>query len=175
MLKFNLRNLKQDQKVSYEAPRIDLRDYGSNPFTIDLSKATKQNNTYRLAFWTGEYLQLTLMCINPGEDIGLEVHPDTDQFFWLESGKGKFVAGNTQTNLNYKMSVSEGYGFVAPAGKWHNFINTGSRPAKLFTIYAPPHHPFGTVHRTKRDAEHDHDHGYNYHDIKKILSLRKRK
>lgn len=169
MLNFNLGNFKQKQKISHESPGIELRDYGPNPFAIDLEKATKQNNTYRLVLWTGEHLQLTLMCINPGEDIGLEIHTDTDQFFMLESGKGKLMVGNNRNNLNYVMPVSEGYGFVVPAGKWHNFVNTGNRPARLFTIYAPPHHPFGTIHRTKRDDEH------HSQAIKKILSLRKRK
>lgn len=172
MIKFNLRNLKKSSKISYDSPRIELKDYGPNPFTIDLEKATKQNNTYRTALWTGEYLQLTLMNINPGEDIGLEIHPDTDQFLMLESGKGEIVMGNNRNNLNYKMPVSEGFAFIIPAGEWHNFINTGNRPAKLFSIYAPPHHPFGTVHKTKKDAEEQEP---NYQSIKRILSFKKRK
>ncbi len=138
---------------SYENSSLELKDYGPDPFTINLQRAAEQNNTYRTALWTGDHLQLTLMSINPGEDVGLELHPDTDQFFMLAEGKGYVVMGPEKNNLNYKKTVYKNYAFIIPAGTWHNFVNTGSKPAKLFSIYAPPNHPFGTVHNTKEDAQ----------------------
>lgn len=132
---------------------ICIKDYGPYPFVIDIDKATLQNNTYRTALWTGEHLQLTLMSINPGEDIGLEIHPDIDQFFRIEQGSGFVEMGKHPQNLNFKKHISEDTGIVVPAGYWHNITNTGNVPLKLYSIYAPPKHPFGTVHRTKEDAE----------------------
>lgn len=132
---------------------INLKDYGPNPFTVNIEKATINNSNYRTALWTGKYLQMTLMSINPGEDIGLEIHPDTDQFLRLEKGKGYVVMGDSKNKLDYKMEVKSDYAFFIPAGKWHNFVNTGRKAAKLYSIYAPSHHPLGTVHKTKHDAE----------------------
>lgn len=156
MLKFNNNlffNRKRNNKSKNLRTRIDLRDYGDEPFVIDLEEATEQNNTYRTALWTGDYLQLTLMSLKPGEDVGLEIHEDTDQFFMLEEGRGVVSMGETKDNLNIKRTIREGYGFIIPANTWHNFTNTGNRSAKLFSLYAPPHHPFGTIHKTKKDAE----------------------
>lgn len=131
---------------------IALRDYGPEPFVIDIDQATKQNTNYRTALWTGKHLQLTLMSINPGEDIGLEIHPDTDQFLRVEQGQGLVQMGNSKDNLNFQRRVGDGYAIFIPAGTWHNVINTGNMPLKLYSIYAPPNHPKGTVHRTKADA-----------------------
>jgi mannose-6-phosphate isomerase-like protein (cupin superfamily) len=141
--------------------RIILKDYGPNPFAVDIEEAAKQNNNFRLALWTGKHLQVTLMSINVGDDIGLEVHPDLDQFIRIEEGQGIVKMGNTKDKLDFQAHVHDDYAFIIPAGKWHNLINTGSKPIKLYSIYAPPQHPFGTVHRTKADAEaaeegHDH-------------------
>lgn len=161
MLKFNnnLFNRKSFNKAKYAGSRIDLRDYGDDPFVIDLEEATEQNNTYRTALWTGENLQLVLMSIKPGEDIGLEIHEDTDQFFMIEEGRGLVEMGPTRNNLNTRQNIGEGYGFIVPAKTWHNFTNTGRRSVKLLSIYAPPHHPFGTVHNTKKEAQ-DAEPGY---------------
>lgn len=129
------------------------------PFAIDIEKATLLNNTFRTALWTGKYLQLTLMSINPGEDIGLEIHPDLDQFIRIEEGEGIVKMGDSKDNLDFQKRVYDDYIFIIPAGKWHNLINTGNRPIKLYSIYAPPQHPHGTVHKTKADAlaaEADH-------------------
>lgn len=132
-------------------PRI--KDYGPNPFVVNINKITKRNDTYRTALWTGEYLQLTLMSINPGDDIGLEIHPDHDQFIRIEEGQGIVKMGDTKDKLNFQERVYDDYVILIPAGKWHNLINTGSKPLKLYSIYAPPEHPRGTVHKTKADAE----------------------
>lgn len=132
---------------------IILKDYGPEPLVINIEEATKQNNTFRLALWTGEYLQLTLMKINVGDDVGLEIHYDHDQFIRIEDGKGAVMMGDSKDNLNFKRNVEDDDVILIPAGKWHNLVNTGCVPLKLYSIYAPPEHPHGTVHRTKEDAE----------------------
>lgn len=138
---------------------IELKDYGPEPFVINIDQATKQNNSFRTALWTGNHLQLTLMSINVGEDIGLEMHPNLDQFIRVEQGQGLVKMGSSKDNLDYQRRVTDGYAFFIPAGTWHNLVNTGDRPLKLYSIYAPPQHPKGTVQRTKADAmaaEHNH-------------------
>lgn len=132
---------------------IELIDYGPQPLVIDINKATKQNSNFRTALWTGNHLQVTLMSINTGEDIGLEIHPDTDQFIRVEQGEGIVKMGQSKDKLDFQAKVSDDYAILIPAGTWHNIINAGDRPLKVYSIYAPPHHPHGTVHVTKADAE----------------------
>jgi len=132
---------------------IILKDYGPAPFVVNIEEATKQNNNFRTALWTGSHLQLTLMSIPVGEDIGLEMHPDLDQFIRLEQGQGIVRMGDRQDRLDFQRRVYDDFAFIIPAGKWHNLINTGDVPIKLYSIYAPPQHPRGTVHETKADAE----------------------
>ncbi len=129
-----------------------LRDYGPEPMVINIERATLQNNAFRVALWTGKYLQLTLMSINVGEEIGLERHPATDQFLRIEQGQGIVQMGDSRNDLYFQRRVFANDAILIPAGKWHNLINTGNRPLKLYSIYAPPEHPRGTVHRTKADA-----------------------
>jgi mannose-6-phosphate isomerase-like protein (cupin superfamily)/rubrerythrin len=133
--------------------RIELKDYGGNPFVVDIEEATTQNETFRTALWTGEHLQVTLMSIDVGDDIGLEVHPDTDQFLRLEQGQGLVQMGDSPDRLDFQAQVSDDFAIMVPAGKWHNITNTGNEKMKLYAIYAPPEHPFGTVHRTKAEAK----------------------
>lgn len=128
-------------------------DYGPEPFITDIDNATQNNTNYRTALWTGQHLQLTLMSIPVGGEIGLEAHPDTDQFLRIESGHGIAMMGSAQNQLNYQRLVSDGYAVFVPAGTWHNIINTGNCPLKIYTIYAPPHHPHGTVQATKAIAD----------------------
>lgn len=132
---------------------IILKDYGPEPFVFNIEEATKQNNNFRVALWTGCHLQLTLMSINVGEDIGLENHPNLDQFVRIEEGQGLVKMGDKKDKLDFQRMVYDDYAFIIPAGKWHNLINTGNKPIKLYSIYAPPEHPYGTVHKTKADAE----------------------
>lgn len=142
---------------------IKLKDYGPEPFVVNIEEVTKQNNTYRTALWTGSHLQLTLMNINVGEDIGLEVHPNLDQFIRIEEGQGLVKMGNRKDRLDFQEKVYDDFAIIIPAGKWHNLINTGKKPLKLYSIYAPPQHPKGTVHDTKaiaEDAEKNHDRLY---------------
>lgn len=138
-----------EEEYSY----VVLGDYGSEPFAINIEEATKQNDAYRTALWTGKHLQLTLMSINVGEDIGLETHPHLDQFIRIEEGQGIVRMGDRKDKLDFQARVSDDFIFIIPAGKWHNLINTGNKPIKLYSIYAPPQHPWGTVHETKAEAE----------------------
>lgn len=128
-------------------------DYGPKPFVVNINEVTKQNNTFRTALWTGNHLQLTLMSINVGEEIGLEIHPDLDQFLRIEEGEGIVRMGGRKDRLDFQAKVYDDFAIIIPAGKWHNLINTGCKPLKLYSIYAPPQHPRGTVHETKADAE----------------------
>jgi mannose-6-phosphate isomerase-like protein (cupin superfamily) len=136
----------------------NFKDYGPQPFVVNIESVTERNNTFRTALWTGEHLQLTLMSINVGEDIGIEMHPNTDQFLRIEEGQGVVIMGDTQTKPNFQANVKDGYAIIIPAGKWHNVINTGRTPLKLYSIYAPPQHPFGTVHATKAIAQAAEEH-----------------
>ncbi len=129
-----------------------LSDYGPQPFVINIDKATIQNNTFRTVLWTGDHLQLTLMSINVREDIGLEQHPYLDQFIRIERGQGFVMMGPSANTLNFRRNVFENDAIIIPAGMWHNLINTGNRPLKLYSIYAPPQHPPGTLHETRADA-----------------------
>ncbi len=130
-----------------------IKDYGPNPFVVNIEKVTEANDTFRTALWTGEFLQLTLMSIPPNESIGLEIHTDLDQFIRIEKGKGLIMMGNQPGQLNFQQMVTEDDAFIIPAGTWHNLVNVGPTPLKLYSIYAPPQHPFGTVHHTKAEAE----------------------
>lgn len=138
-----------------------FEDYGREPFVVNIEEATLLNNTFRTALWTGDNLQLTLMSINAGEDIGLESHPHLDQFIRIEEGQGLVEMGDRKDRLDFKKRVYDDFAVIIPAGKWHNLTNTGNKPLKLYSIYAPPQHPPGTVHQTKAIAEAAENHnGY---------------
>lgn len=132
---------------------VTLNDYGRKPIVVDIAQATKLNPNFRTALWTGKYFQVTLMSIAVGEDIGLEVHPHTDQFIRIEQGQGLVQMGNTKENLDFQVMAYDDYAIMVPAGTWHNLTNTGTTPLKVYVIYAPPQHPFGTVHQTKAIAQ----------------------
>ena len=105
------------------------------------------------AMWTGTHLQLTVMSIEPGGEIGLEVHPDRDQFLRVEAGTGRVRMGPKRDRLTFERDVTADWVILVPAGSWHNVVNTGAEPLKLYSLYAPPEHPAGTVHPTQQDAE----------------------
>lgn len=131
----------------------DTNDYGNQPFVFDIEQATKENDKFRVAKWTGINLQMTLMSIPVGEDIGLEVHQDHDQFLRIEQGNARVEMGPSEDGLNFHEEAKDDYAIFVPAGTWHNIINTGDQPLKVYSIYAPSEHPFGTVHSTKAEAE----------------------
>ena len=158
---FNMQNYNPMTVSNQYGHQIQLTDYGPAPFSVNIEQATKQNTNFRTALWTGNHLQLTLMSINVGEDIGLENHPNVDQFIRIEQGQARVLMGDSPDRMDYQANVEDEYIIIIPAGKWHNIINTGNIPLKLYSIYAPPQHPHGTVHITKADAEaaeHHHSH-----------------
>ena len=130
-----------------------ITDFGPRPFITNINQAAMQNGNYRTALWTGNHLQLTLMRIPAGGEIGLEMHPDTDQFIRIEGGNGVAMMGAAKDRLYLQRGIRSGTAVFVPAGTWHNIINTGDRPLHLYTIYAPPHHPHGTVQATKAQAD----------------------
>lgn len=116
----------------------------------NIEELTLKNTQFRQVLYTGQHIQLVLMCLQPGEDIGLEVHAVTDQFLRVEAGTGQ-VMMNGEVHL-----IKDGDAFIVPAGTEHNVTNTSLDQAlKLYTLYAPPHHKDGTVHATKQIAEAD--------------------
>jgi len=128
------------------------QDYGPNPLVINIEEETLNNENFRTALWTGKYSQTTLMTIQPGDDIGLEVHEDHDQFLRIESGVAKVELGPTETELEV-YEATDDFAVFVPAGTWHNLTNAGDEPLKLYSIYSPAEHPHGTVHVDKAEAD----------------------
>ncbi|APF24091.1 cupin family protein [Clostridium butyricum] len=128
-----------------------IKDYGPKPYVVNIDEATKENNNFRIALWTGNHLQVTLMSIKVNDDIGVEIHEDTDQFIRIEDGQGIVKMGKSKDNLDFEKKFEDDFAIMIPAGTWHNIINTGDKPLKLYSIYAPPHHKRGVVHVNKED------------------------
>ena len=122
-----------------------------NGYHDDIEQRTKTNTDFRRVLYTGKHLQLVLMSLKPGEEIGAEVHPDNDQFFRVDSGSGVVTIDGTDSK------ISDGFAVVVPAGARHNIKNDGTEPLRLYTLYGPPDHKDKTVHKTKADAEAQHD------------------
>lgn len=138
---------------------MTLKDIGPAPQSFDLETATLENTNYRAVAWSGEYLQVTLMSIPVGGDIGLEMHPETDQFIRLDGGTGRAQMGPAKDDLPFDQEVSDGWCVLVPAGSWHNITNTGDAPMRLYTVYAPQHHEPGKVQETKKAADADEEAG----------------
>jgi mannose-6-phosphate isomerase-like protein (cupin superfamily) len=114
-----------------------------------IEEQTLQNDYFRQVLFTGDHCQLVVMCLQPGEEIGNEVHGNVDQFFRIEQGEAKFILNGSEEYLARNADA-----VVIPAGTWHNVVNTSSaQPLKLYTVYSPPNHPAGTIHKTKVEAE----------------------
>jgi mannose-6-phosphate isomerase-like protein (cupin superfamily) len=121
-------------------------------FVSNIENDTLENNNFRKVLYTGTYGQVVVMSLLPNEDIGMEVHEDTDQFFRIDSGEGKVIIDGEES------IISDGFAVIVPAGAEHNVVNTSStEPLKLYTIYMPPHHKDGTVHHSKAEAEADEE------------------
>ncbi len=131
------------------------QDQGPEPLVVNIQCATQNNTNFRTVLWTGQNLQLTLMCIPVGGDIGVELHADVDQFIRIVSGCALVKTGCSQDSLTRQQQVDGNYALMIPAGTWHNIVNVGNAPLKLYSVYAPPKHPFGTIHKTKADARND--------------------
>ncbi len=144
---FNKEQGKKETKAD-----VVLKDYGAEPTVLDIEDYTESNTNYRTVLWTGEKLQLTLMSIPVGGDVGLEQHLTTDQFFRVEEGKAKVMMGNSKDSLTFVKTVGENFAILIPSGKWHNIINVGDEPLKLYSIYAPVEHPHGTINKTQKEA-----------------------
>lgn len=128
-------------------------DLGGVPALINIHKETCSNNFFRRTIWTGEYLQVTVMSIPPGGEIGLEIHENLDQFLRIEYGVASVYMGKTKQDVKFIGDANPDYAILIPAGTYHNIINQQKIPLKLYSIYAPPQHPIGTVHKTKFDAD----------------------
>ena len=118
----------------------------------DIETLTTSNGDFRRVLYTGKHLQLVLMTLQPGEEIGSEIHPDRDQFFRFEEGSGKVDIDD------HSHDVEDGSGVIVPSGARHNVRNTGDRPLKLYTLYGPPEHKDGITQATKADADARHAH-----------------
>lgn len=127
-------------------------DHGPNPYVGNIAKEAAENTNFRTAVWTGCYAQMTLMCIPTCSDIGLEIHEDTDQIIRIEEGMAMVKMGCNKNRMDFCWNVGKGDVIFVPACTWHNVINTGECALKVSAVYAPPHHPAGTIHRTKADA-----------------------
>lgn len=145
-----------------ESEPVEFKDFGPEPFVFNIEEYTTQNETYRTSIWTGEYMQMTVMSIPAGGDIGLEMHPDIDQFLRVEAGSGIMRMGDTEDNLDYEARVEHDFAVFIPAGKWHNLINDSNEPLKVYSIYAPGEHPHSTIHQTQAEgiAAHEEHHGH---------------
>jgi mannose-6-phosphate isomerase-like protein (cupin superfamily) len=136
-----------------------MKDIGPSPQSFDLETATVENTNYRAVAWSGKYLQLTLMSIPVGGDIGLEAHPQTDQFLRLDAGRGRVQMGPAKDQLNFDQKVEDGWAIFVPAGAWHNVTNIGEEPMRLYAVYAPVHHAPGAVHPTSAAADQEEHSG----------------
>src|SRR3954451_3002487 len=117
----------------------------------NIEQRTVENDDFRRVLYTGQHLQLVLMTLKPGEEIGSEVHEDRDQFFRIEEGQGTVYIDGVGNE------VEDDFAVIVPAGARHNVVNTGNAPLRLYTIYGPPEHKDGIVHADKAQAERHHD------------------
>ncbi|MDA0291009.1 MAG: cupin domain-containing protein [Cyanobacteria bacterium] len=124
------------------------KDNGKKPWAVNIEKLTAANANFRSTMWTGKNLQLTVMSLKPGEEIGLEKHDVGDQFIRVEQGNARVVMGAMKNKMTFDKKVSDDWAILIPSGFWHNIINEGNNTLKLYVLYAPPEHPAGTVDKT---------------------------
>jgi mannose-6-phosphate isomerase-like protein (cupin superfamily) len=134
-----------------------IKDIGPQPQAFDIERASKENADYRSVAWSGRFLQVTLMSIPAGGDIGLEAHPQTDQFLRLDAGNGRVQMGAAKDKLTFERDVTDGWCVLVPAGTWHNITNIGTTPMQVYTIYAPAHHRPDKMQATASVANADKD------------------
>lgn len=147
-----------NQETKTVSDPVEFRDFGPEPFVFNIEDYTVQNETYRTSIWTGTHMQMTVMTLQPGEDIGLELHTTTDQFLRVEEGNGIVMMGDSEDNLDFQKRVSDDIAIFIPAGKWHNLKNDSDKPLKIYSIYSPVEHPHSTIHVTREEGLDDHDH-----------------
>jgi mannose-6-phosphate isomerase-like protein (cupin superfamily) len=134
------------------------KDYGKQPWVVNIDELTVKNENFRTTKWTGQNLQMTVMSVKPGGEIGLEKHDTGDQFIRIEEGTARVVMGISKDKMTFDKKVSSDWAIFIPSGYWHNIINTGNKPLKVYVIYAPPEHPSGTLHKTFEESEAAHNH-----------------
>ena len=126
---------------------------GDKGALININDIARVNRFYRQEIWTGEHLQVTVMSIPVGGEIGLEMHGENDQLICIEYGVAAIYLGDSKQGVRFVGNANSDYVLLVPAWTWHNVINVGNAPLKIFSVYAPPHHPKGTVHKTKFDSD----------------------
>lgn len=145
-----------DRQKDYESP-VDATKQTEpthgEPALLNIGSIACANPYYRREVWTGDYLQLTVMSIPAGGEVGLEIHEGLDQFLRVERGVAAVYMGPTKSEVRFVGYANSDYAVAVPAGTWHNLLNDGNCPLKLYSIYAPPHHPVGTLHKTKFDSD----------------------
>lgn len=122
-------------------------------WVADVERETLENTNFRTVLFTGEQVQLTVMRLAPGEEIGVEMHEHLDQFLRIEQGAGRVTFGRAADQVDETHDVEDDWAVIVPGGVWHNVINTGTGDLKLYSLYAPPEHAPDTVHRTKAEAD----------------------
>lgn len=127
------------------------------PYVANVEQLAGRNSNFRTELWTGKNVQMTLMCIPPCTDIGFEMHEETDQMLRIEQGRAVVTMGRSKNQMDGRITVCKGDVIFVPAGTWHNVMNTGRSPLRISSVYAPPKHRIGTVHRTKEEAMHEED------------------
>lgn len=132
-------------------------DIGPLPYVTSIDNKAMENRYFRSAVWTGELMQMTVMCIPVGGDIGAEMHDDVEQFIRVEAGSALVKIGKDKNSMNQSQCMYRGDGIFVPKGTWHNIYNMGEYPLKLSSIYSPVQHPKGTIHETKKDSEEAHE------------------
>lgn len=132
-----------------------MTDHGPNPYVVNIEEATLENTNFRDTLWTGDFLQMTVMAIEPGGQVGGEIHDDHDQFIRIEQGTARVVMGPAKDDYTLDQEVGDDWVILIPAGKYHNVINVGDDTLKLYSLYAPPEHDHGTRHATAEDAKND--------------------
>jgi mannose-6-phosphate isomerase-like protein (cupin superfamily) len=126
---------------------------GSGAWVGDIEDETLRNDTFRTVLFTGAHTQLTVMRLQPGEEIGRERHGHLDQFLRIEQGRARVELGPDEHTVTETHDIGDDWAVIIPAGVWHNVVNTGDGELKLYSLYSPPEHPEGTIHRTKADAD----------------------
>lgn len=129
------------------------KDLAGKPSLINIHHETMSNDNFRKEIWTGKHLQVTVMSVPAGGEIGLEMHDDLDQFVKVESGFANVYMGHTKQCVKFAGRVNANCAILIPAGTWHNVVNACGCPLKVYSVYAPPQHPIGTVHKTKLDSD----------------------
>ena len=120
---------------------------------INIHKESLLNKNFRKEIWTGKHLQVTVMSIPPKSEIGIELHNNLDQFIRIQSGIASLYLGKTKKDIKFAGNANFNDAILIPAGTWHNILNKQNRPLKLYSIYAPPNHPIGAIHKTKLESD----------------------